>query len=81
MVLETLESSCEGSKRKHENGAACTENEFTNGDINAASSGVSSVSLNHGFSHFYGFWGFSALGDSISHCYVLCRKELGFLEK
>lgn len=41
MVVETLESSCEGSKRKHGNGGDLDE--FSNGDINSASA-VSSVS-------------------------------------
>lgn len=48
MVLETLESSREGSKRKHANGGdvavPCTDDdELSNGDLNSAS-GVSSVS-------------------------------------
>ncbi|XP_010506955.1 PREDICTED: histone deacetylase 15 [Camelina sativa] len=40
MVLETLESSYEGSKRRHVNGGdvavPCSGDEFSNGDINAA---------------------------------------------
>lgn len=49
MVIETLESSCEGSKRRrHVNGGdvsvPCSGDEFSNGDIINAAPVVSSVS-------------------------------------
>ncbi|KAG7577744.1 Histone deacetylase domain [Arabidopsis thaliana x Arabidopsis arenosa] len=61
MVVETLERSCEGSKRRHVNGGdvavPCSGDEFSNGDINAAP-GVSAkrarVSREMTFEDIYG---------------------------
>ncbi|XP_024015166.1 histone deacetylase 15 isoform X2 [Eutrema salsugineum] len=61
MIVETLESSCEGSKRKLGNGGdvavPCSEDEFSNGDINAApgdSSKRARVSREMTFQDIYG---------------------------